>query len=141
MSNSENMTLAERLAQKLKASPMGELLDEDDLGELCKRAIEDAFFKPRVVKDGYRVETLEPAILSEARGLFKAAMEPLIKKAAEDLAEKPEFRDLLAQAAIAVLPDMMLNFARTTISEASMRGANEAVARVNEMARTGMLGR
>lgn len=142
MSNSENMTLAERLAQKLKSSSMGELLDEDDLGEICKRAIEEAFFKPHEVRDSYnRVERREPLILGEARAIFRASMTPLIQKAAEDLVADPQFKALLLETAIAQIPQAMLEAGRGMITTAAMTGANDAVQRASELARSGMLGR
>lgn len=142
MSNSENMTLAERLAQKIKASPLGELLDEDDLGEICKRAIEEAFFKPREERDRYNsVTRLEPRILAEARTASKEAMAPIFTAAAKDLAENPAFRELLAQAAIGLIPDMMMNAGRLAAQEGAMKGARDAIEQVQQMARNGVLGR
>ena len=134
MSNSENMTLAERLAQKIKASPLGELLDEDDLGEICKRAIEEAFFKPREERDRYNsVTRLEPRILAEARTASKEAMAPIFTAAAKDLAENP--------AAIGLIPDMMMNAGRLAAQEGAMKGARDAIEQVQQMARNGVLGR
>lgn len=142
MSNSENMNLSERLAQKIKASPLGELLDEDDLGEICKRAIEEAFFKPREERDRYNsVARFEPLIIEEARKAYREAMVPIFQTAAKELAETPAFRELLAQAAIGLIPDMMMNVGRQALMEGASRGAQMAIEQVQQMARSGVLGR
>ena len=139
MSNSENMTMAERLAQKLKTSPMGELLDEDDLARVCKDAIQRAFFEKRTVKDGYHERTLEPAIVEMARDLFKDAMMPVVEAGVKEMAESDEFRRAIMEVAIAAIPDLMMNLGRRAVSEAALAGANLAVERVQEGLRNGLL--
>lgn len=142
LTNSSQMTLAERLAIKIKGSPMGELLDEDDLAGICKDAIERAFFQNRVVKDGsFSTRTLEPLVVEEARDTFKAAMKPLIEAAAAELVASPEFRAALIQAAVACLPDMLMNSARSLAAETAYKGATQAIEEVQSLARAGLLAR
>lgn len=138
-SNSENMSMAERLAQKLKTSPMGELLDEDDLARVCKDAIKRAFFEKRTVRDGYHERTLEPAIVEMARDLFKEAMKPVVEAGVKEMAASEEFRRAIMEVAIAAIPDLMMNIGRRAVSEAAVAGANIAVERVQEGLRNGML--
>ena len=142
MSNSANMTMAERLAQKLKTSPMGELLDEDQLGEICARAINEAFFKERRETDSYGRETgrIEPEVVRMARDQFKAAMQPKVDEAVNELVTLPEFRQAIMETALALLPAMLLDGSRRGVFEAAMAGAQAAVNRVGEAVRDGSLG-
>lgn len=143
MSNSEHMTLAEKLAQKLKTSAMGEFLDEDALGDICKRALELAFFKPRETRGRYGdlLGKRDSEVVEMARDLFREEMKPKIAEAVREIAETDEFRQALHEVALASIPAMLLDAGRQAVTAAALATANTAILRIQEAARDGSLGR
>lgn len=79
-----NMNMVDRVVERLKLSPVGDLITEDDLHEICKQAIQKTFFENRVIKDssGYSsrdvinppliVEVMAEVLREQAAGLVKA---------------------------------------------------------------------
>lgn len=59
-----NINLVAVLADRIKASELGQLVKEDDLYEITKQAIEKAFFEDRIVpKDQWSTKKLPPLIV------------------------------------------------------------------------------
>jgi hypothetical protein len=136
MSNSENMTVEERLALKIKGSPIGELFDEDDLAGVCKRAIETAFFKDRRVAKQYGgVDVLEPVLVEEARKIFRDVMREKIEAVAMELAATPEFRTAMAVAAAAELPALLLVGSQRAANTAAIEQSAATLAMVQDSLR------
>lgn len=136
--NAEKMTMAERLSLKIRESPLGELIDGDDLDKISKDALERAFFQPVLIPptNSYSQPTKgDPLIVTLARQVFKAELEAVAKKAVAELAAMPEFRTAIAEAAIAILPDIMMNHARQVAYTGSARGADAAVESVQNALR------
>jgi hypothetical protein len=133
MSNSENMTVEERLALKIKGSPIGELFDDDDLAAVCKRAIETAFFKDRVTPRQYGgADRLEPVLIEEARKIFRDVMREKIEAVAMELAATPEFRTAMAVAAAAELPALLMVGSQRAANEAAIQHSAATLAMVQE---------
>jgi hypothetical protein len=136
MSNSEKMTVEERLALKVKSSPLGELFDDDDLAEVCKRAIDTAFFKNRVVPRSYGgADTSEPVLVEEARKIFREKMSAKIAEVAEELAKTPEFMTAMAVAAAAELPALLLSGSRSAATMAAVEQSQQTLNQVQDLMR------
>ena len=94
--NKPNETIVDRIVQRLKAQPLGDLITEEDLHDIIKQAI------PRVFFDPVKVETQEwgntrmidgdPLIITlmreQLRDAAKTALNQWIKDNGELLAEK-----------------------------------------------------
>ena len=104
-SNSANMTVADRLAQRLKESDMGSLMDEDSVIEIAREAIRKAFFEERIVRDGYSDRRVEPLAVSTARTTFEAAMKEAIKPVVDELIANDDFKIMIRRAVIDSIPE------------------------------------
>jgi hypothetical protein len=71
----KNETIVDRVVERLKLQPLGDLITEEDLHDIVKQAIPKAFFEKRteVVHSSYRSETIykDPLILEIMRELLK----------------------------------------------------------------------
>lgn len=91
----KNETIVDRVVERLKAQPLGDLITEEDLHDIVRDAIPKAFFERRkiTVRDGYRSEEreVEPAIVEVLRDLLKdsakAAVEAWMVENAETIAD------------------------------------------------------
>lgn len=136
MSNSEKMTVEERLALKVKSSPLGELFDDDDLSEVCKRAIDTAFFKSRIIPRSYGgADTFEPMLVEEARKIFREKMSEKIAEVAAELAKTPEFMTAMAVAAAAELPALLLSGSRNAATMAAVEQSQHTLNQVQDLMR------
>lgn len=62
----KNETITDRIVGRLRASPLGDLITEEDLHDLVKDAIPRAFFAERPVQDGSWGKTImKPPIIVE----------------------------------------------------------------------------
>ena len=134
-SNSANMTPEEKLAQKLKTDNIGSLMDDDMLSDLSKKAIELAFFQPRVVKgcSSWDDEKLPPLIVTLATEAFKDKIKSVATPIIEELAKTDEFKQLLGQAILTQIPLVARQHAVEATSTALM-GYTEAL--MNQLQRT-----
>lgn len=67
-----NETIVDRVVERLKAQPLGDLITEEDLHDIVKQAIPKVFFEERVIKDGqYHTKTLPPVIVEQMRELLQ----------------------------------------------------------------------
>ena len=106
MSNSQKMSMEERLAQRLKDSELGAFFEDDDLIEIVKRAVERAFFTGRDT-GGYNSTRKPPIIVEMAEEIFREAMKEYVAEAAKVLVAKPEFRELAGQYMVMALPQVL----------------------------------
>lgn len=107
MSNSQKMTMEERLAQRLKDSELGTFFEDDDLTEIVSRAVERAFFKGREEGTSYNSKRLPPIIVEMAEETFRTAMKEYVNAAAAELVKKPEFQEMAAQYMLMALPQVL----------------------------------
>ena len=62
---------------------VGEFADDSIIGPLVEQAMQDAFFKPRVVEEGYHTKTLPPLFVE----MVGKQAEPLVRKHARQYVE------------------------------------------------------
>lgn len=79
---SSNQNIVDRVVERIKKQPLGDLITDEDLYDIVKEAIPKAFFEPRsvVVQGSYRNETktVEPAIVEVLRDHLRASVDKQI---------------------------------------------------------------
>lgn len=126
-SNSANMNISERLAQRVKESELGALIDEDDLGALCRQAIERAFFEERVDPGSYVNRKLPPLILEIAEEAFKDKIEARVEELVAELTKTEAFRKVVIEAMVATVCNVATTVAPRVISGAVTEELQEQV--------------
>jgi predicted house-cleaning noncanonical NTP pyrophosphatase (MazG superfamily) len=66
----EEQNFNERMKNRIRES-IGELLTDDELSEIVKRSMEEIFFKPSHIKEGYHTKTLPPFVQTLLKELLK----------------------------------------------------------------------
>lgn len=95
-SNSEKMTLEEKVVQQIKDTKVAELIvDEEALTELVCRAVKAAVFEPQTVmgKDNWgspQPTKIEPLVIQEARNVVREQINKLADETIRGILEKPE---------------------------------------------------
>lgn len=125
MTNS-NITVSDRLAEKLKNSELGEFLTEEDIYEISKEAVRKAFFTS---SSGYNV----PPIVTMAEQCFTKAMQEESNKLAAEIAATPEFREAMISGALRMLPNAMLQGMRSVIDSTALAASRESVLIISDM--------
>lgn len=78
----KNETIVDRVVDRLKTQPLGDLIQEEDLYDIIKQAIPKAFFEKRtqVVGSGYSAKTVErePVIVEALRDALEASVRQYI---------------------------------------------------------------
>lgn len=86
----KNVNLVDVVADRIKGSALGELIDDADLYDIVKQGIEKAFFEKRAVTEGWNTKHLPPLITETIQAAFKDALRPhidrYIAEHAEDIA-------------------------------------------------------
>ena len=106
-SNSANMTVAEKLAQRLKESDLGALLSMEDVDQLASEAIKAAFFTERADPNRYNSNRLPPLIVELAHNAFRDEMQARAKLVLDKLMLDADFVNALAESAQAAVPAIM----------------------------------
>lgn len=77
-----NMTIVDRVVERIKEQPIGDLIQEEDLYDIIKEAIPKAFFERQVIKDSYGRESSskDPAIVETLRELLKDNVAAAVKE-------------------------------------------------------------
>jgi len=88
-----NASIANRLAEKIKNSPFGELIDDEDMYDLVKTALFEAFFTPSKKTGEYgRITETPPLVVEVAREVLAEEMRAYTKdwlaKQDDDFKEK-----------------------------------------------------
>lgn len=130
--NASKMTVSERLAQRIKQSELGTLLDEDDVTDIARTAIERAFFETQKRTDGYRTFESPPAIVEMAQACFKPIMEEMARKVVTRLANGEDFRNQLAMHVMQVLPAVLSGQARQILNQSFAQSAQHSTAVLEE---------
>lgn len=139
---SNSMTLVDRVAERIKNSEVGVFITEDELTEIGRDAIQKAFFNNRVGRnDGYgRVEPTEPLVVELARQSFRPVFEKRVTEIVEHMTNQPEFQQALQEVAVALLPDLLLNYGRRLAMETVGQTARNTVMSLQERLRDGAIG-
>lgn len=121
------LTFQDKLAQRMREQ-IGELLTEEDLKKLTERAVEEMFFKPRVVVGQWnQTSTQPPWFVAE----FGKLAEPVLREEMQRwLNEHPdEVRDILRQSIEKGVAGMVMSQFNVLLSSAlSQFHANAAQA-------------
>lgn len=75
----KNSNIVDRVVDRIKAQPLGDLITEEDLYDIVKEAIPKAFFEPKTVTSGYNTKIEEPVIVSVLREVLKEKVVDYIK--------------------------------------------------------------
>jgi len=79
----KNETIVDRVVDRIKKQPLGDLIVEEDLYDIIKEAIPKAFFESRYVQEGsgYNAKTvkLEPVIVQALRESLESNVKEWIK--------------------------------------------------------------
>lgn len=141
MTKATNMTVEDRLAEKLKSAEFAQWFGEDDLRELVAKALDRAFIKPRIVHDGYRSQE-RPALLVEvASEHVKQQIDALVLKAiSEELTKEPDrLETLVADALKDGIEALVLRAIAKGVSHALISGEMNVQARIADMIRSGAI--
>lgn len=140
-SNSENMTLEEKIVQNLKDDKLMALVgDEDAIMELVKRAIQESLFKDR--KEPHpqmRYETIyKPSpVVEAAEGVAKQFADKAIGEIFEELLKSDEFKEIIRRATPIAIMNAMNNYAKSSIeasfSQNLMKSSDEVDALVDSI--------
>ena len=80
----KNETIVDRVVERIKKQPLGDLISEEDLHDIVKEAIPKAFFENRVIRDpqGYssRDKTVEPLIVEVVRDCMRESATTFIRQ-------------------------------------------------------------
>jgi len=66
-----NITIVDRVVERLKLQPIGDLITEEDLHDIVKQAIPKVFFENRRKNDGYRNVEMPPLMYEIIEGVLK----------------------------------------------------------------------
>ena len=107
-SNSNNMTLEDKIVQTIKDTHLFALIqDEDAIAKLVHRAIEEALFKPRPDKvDAYGrvLETFETPIVVAAREVAQKGVDKIAADILSNILENDDVRKTIFKAMVNLLP-------------------------------------
>lgn len=131
-SNSENMTLEEKIVQHLKSDTLGKLVDEDSLAKLVTRAIEESMFKERRVPGANTwsdSRVLNSPAVEAAQAVGREAAKKLIDELVGKMLENQEFRDAICKRFATEIAVAMHEIARSTVTNSirSVTGDNDYV--------------
>jgi hypothetical protein len=91
----KNESIVDRVVERLKKQPLGDLITEEDLHDIVKQAIPKTFFEPRIVKDTsgsyYAKDKEQPPLIVEVlgdvlRGSVRAAVDEWVQANQETMA-------------------------------------------------------
>ena len=125
-SNSQQMTIEEKVIQKIKSDSLMQIIeDEDSLTELAVRAVKEAFFNERTVPDGsWSTKRVTSPVVNAASKLANSMAERAVKALLED----PEMKARVQELIIQLLPAAILGMLDTNLRYAVQ---SESQTRIN----------
>lgn len=129
------MTVSDKLAMKLKESELGSLLSEDDLILIAREAINKAFFKDRVDNTGYNAKTLEPLVVEMARSAFRVEFEKIVRPVIEEFTKSDAFKETLAAAIHHQLPSVLTGMVGSMIYNSAQSAMDASLSNYDFMRR------
>lgn len=80
----KNETIVDRVVERIKLQPLGDLITEEDLHDIVKQALPKAFFEPVVRKEtnGYHDKsvTTDPVIVIVMREVLREQAEKIVRE-------------------------------------------------------------
>jgi hypothetical protein len=130
-SNAPAMTLEQRIVQNLKDDTLMKLVgDEDAMTELVKRAVHEALFKSRTVRDGsYSTKEVDTPVVEAAR----ATAARLAQAAVDEVLSSPENRRRVLDAIVDLLPAAITGYLSGAVGSLVNTASNDAIRRVMEL--------
>lgn len=140
-------SVADRLAEKLRASDFGELMDEDALTAIARDAIDRAFFQPRRKGDGFHRSELPPLVVELAQKSFEAAIGERAKVLVDEIVKSDAFIEAITTAAILAIPGAIQGMSYSIVTSGLEQARGHSVdvlkqslaERLREMRTTGIL--
>lgn len=134
-----NMTVEDRLAEKLKSAEFAQWFGEDDLRELVAKALDKAFISPRRVQDGYTTKERPALLIEVATEHVKERVDALVLKAvADELAKDPARLDRLIKEALKDgIEALVLRAIGRGVASALSMGEMNVQSRISDMLRGG----
>jgi len=83
-----NMNIVDRVVERIKKQPIGDLIQEEDLYDIVKQAIPKAFFEPRKVSQGYHTHELPPLIVDCCEKVLKDHVQKAVDRWTEENQEQ-----------------------------------------------------
>lgn len=83
----KNDSIVDRVVERLKKQPIGDLITEEDLHDIVKQAIPKVFFEKVIVKDGYHEKTMEPTLISIMREILNSKVSDVVDQWQKDNSE------------------------------------------------------
>lgn len=109
-SNSNKMSLEDKLVERIKTTELFALVgDEDALRKLTERAITEALFQPRRFKSGYSTEERDSPLVAATREAAEKAANHVMSHVIDELCKNPEFVSKCVEAVSAHLPMAVLH--------------------------------
>lgn len=79
----KNETIVDRVVERIKKQPLGDLIQEEDLYDIIKEAVPKAFFQERYVQEGSGYNSkqvkLEPVIVQALREALEANVKEWVR--------------------------------------------------------------
>lgn len=113
---SKNITIVDRVVERLKAQPIGDLIKDEDLYDILKEAIPKVFFEKQVIikGDGYNRTTTE-----KDAAIYEIMRELLKERAAEIAKEQLTVHaDKIAEMWKTILDQGLIEYANKLQSDA-----------------------
>lgn len=125
---STNETLIDRVVQRLRAAPVGDLITEEDLFDLCKQALPKAFLESYYVSDGrdsygsQRTKLMPAPIVETMREMLKPMLQAHMEKWFIEHAEvfRKHWEDVLKEGTV--------DYVQKIINERTTRDLRTALA-------------
>ncbi|HXJ61857.1 MAG TPA: hypothetical protein VNU68_34900 [Verrucomicrobiae bacterium] len=134
--NSATMSLEERIVQRLKDDTLMSLIgDEDAMTELVRRAVKQALFDRRQIKEGYHTREIASPAVAAAESTAVA----MCKTVMGELLADPKVKQTIRDAILDVLPQAMLTFLGNSMSSLLQMASENAVQRVRQLKQEGQL--
>lgn len=107
---STNMTIADRLAERLKNDSLGTLIGEDDLLDICKQAINNAFFVG--TPSSYNNQGTPPVVVAMAEKAMKEKVRQYVDDNFEKIINDEKFSEVMGQLMVSALGGVLMDSLR-----------------------------
>jgi hypothetical protein len=102
-----NITTADRLAEKLKTGPMSDFFTEDDLLDICKKAIEKAFFTD--IPGSYDKPAKPAEIVKIADEAMRAKVKEFVDEKFSQIVDDEKFQEKMGAFMVASLGGVLMD--------------------------------
>lgn len=127
----KNETIVDRVVDRIKKQPLGDLIVEEDLYDIIKQAIPKAFFEDRYVQEGssYNAKTvkLEPVIVQALRESLESNVKEWIQNWTK------ENGDVVAEYWRKVMDEKLLTYVQKLQDERATSQVKEALSGMMNM--------